>query len=45
MGDSNAANWAVVQKGVPHLIQMLRASDLLQVEAAVSLLRLTLNCV
>lgn len=37
MGDSNAANWAVVQKGVPHLIQMLRAPDLAQVDAAVRL--------
>ena len=35
MGDSNAANWAVVQKAVPHLIQMLRAPDLHQVEAGV----------
>ena len=35
MGDSNAANWAVVQKAVPHLIQMLRAPDLDQVEAGV----------
>ena len=35
MGDSNSANWAVVQKGVPHLIQMLRAADLTQVDAAV----------
>ncbi len=37
MGDSNATNWAVVQKGVPHLIQMLRAPDLAQVDAAVRL--------
>lgn len=36
MGDGNAANWAVVQKGVPHLIQMLRAPDLTQVGAAVN---------
>lgn len=35
MGDTNAANWAVVQKAVPHLIQMLRAPDLDQVEAGV----------
>jgi hypothetical protein len=35
MGDSNAANWAVAQKAVPHLIQMLRAPDLDQVEAGV----------
>ena len=35
IGDSNADNWVVVQKGVPLLIQMLQAPDLAQAEAAV----------
>ena len=35
MGPSNASNWPVVQKGVPHLLQMLRTQDLSQVDVAV----------
>ena len=37
VGESNADNWVVMQKGLPLLIAMLQAPDLRQAEAAVSL--------
>ena len=36
IGESNADNWVVMQKGLPLLIAMLQAPDLRQAEAAVS---------
>ncbi len=36
IGESNADNWVVMQKGLPLLIAMLQAQDLRQAEAAVS---------
>jgi len=35
VGESNADNWVVMQKGLPLLIAMLQAPDLRQAEAAV----------
>ena len=35
IGESNADNWVVMQKGLPLLIAMLQAPDLRQAEAAV----------